>query len=137
METKEQKQKHFAYIKEKGPFEISFDFPMLNTEQINFLKKYGHWLDALSKGILEPFTDLQKAFIEVAHNERSPVTPEEKSWFTYCFRLEYDKKYGTDFSGPRRTIKDNSFTQEGNTSPYENESYSQRWDMTDRNFNEI
>jgi len=123
MDTQDLKQQHLAYLKEKGVFDIHIELPTLNTEQIDFLKQYGHWLEALSNGTLRPFTDLQKAFIEVAKNERSPISPEEKAWFTYCFRLEYVRKYGNKYAGPRAHIENNSFAQDGNTSPYQGQSY--------------
>ena len=118
MDSQDLKQQHLAYLKEKGMFDIRIDLSMLSHQQIDFLTQYGHWLEALSNGTLLPFTDLQKVFVEVANKERNPITPEEKAWFTYCFRVEYVKANGFKYSGPRAQLEDNSFTQDGITSPY-------------------
>ena len=129
MDSQDLEQQHLAYLKEKGIFDIRIELSTLYTEQIDFLKQYGHWLEALSNGTLQPFTNLQKAFIEVANKKCNPITPEEKVWFTYCFRVEYVKRNGFKYSGPRAQLEDNSFTQDGITSPYGGQTYSQFWDM--------
>lgn len=134
MDAQNLKKQHLTYLKEKGVFDISIDLPTLHNDQIDFLKQYGHWLLALSNGTLQPFTDMQKAFIEVAHNERNPITPEEKAWFTYCFRQEYVKTHGFKYSGPPTQLEDKRFAQDGNTSPYGGQSYSPFWDAGDRSF---
>lgn len=88
------KQEHLAYWKSKGDFVIDCDLAIFSTEEIQILKRYGHWFRALTSGDLKPFTVMQQAFIDVAHEKREPITPAENAWFRYLKRKWIEEKYG-------------------------------------------
>ena len=80
------KKKHLEYIKQKGSFVVDCSHAIFSDEEILFLEKYGHWLQALANGILEPITELQKEFILVAKKEKAPFSFEEQAWNKYIHR---------------------------------------------------
>lgn len=88
---------HHQYIRQKGPFRIECSRAIFSNEEIELLEKYGHWFAALIDGILEPFTDEQKAFIDVFKNNEKPFTPEQVAWFKYIKRLELEHKHPEKF----------------------------------------
>ncbi|MCU0358783.1 MAG: DUF413 domain-containing protein [Cyclobacteriaceae bacterium] len=86
--------KHKQLISEKGPFIIDCNLKIFTDEEIQILKKYGHWFHALTHGDLNPFTLAQARFIKVAQNEETPVTVEEKAWFKYLGRKRIEADLG-------------------------------------------
>ena len=85
---------HVKYLKEKGQYKLNCSCEIFNNEQIEILKEFGHWFTALVNGTLEPFTQAQRDFIKAANGETDPVSIEEKTWFLYLKRKEYEKKHG-------------------------------------------
>ena len=57
------KQQHLAYIR-TNPFEFTVTRHGFTEDEIAFLEKYGHWMEALKTGVLEPITDCQKEVVE-------------------------------------------------------------------------
>ncbi|MHC1777560.1 MAG: DUF413 domain-containing protein [Lentimicrobium sp.] len=88
------KHEHLQYLHEKGKFTVDCNHIIFSTEDIEILEKYGHWFMALTKGELDPISDLQKEFILVAKGERSPFTIEEFAWFKYLGRKAVEAKSG-------------------------------------------
>ncbi len=88
------KQDHIDFIKRSEEFHIDCNSIIFNLDEIEILKKYGHWFKALCDGILQPVTDLQHRFVQVAKGEIEPFSMEEKAWFKYLGRKKVEAKYG-------------------------------------------
>lgn len=88
------KQDHLDYIQEKGRFKVDCSHAIFHIDELEALEKYGHWFHALSTGILEPITEMQKEFIAVSNHEKTPITPAEYAWFKYQGRKAVELKYG-------------------------------------------
>ena len=88
------KEKQLEFLKSNGPFEIDCKPNIFSTDEIEILKKYGCWFKALCDGTLNPVTDLQIRFIQVAKGEIEPFSLEEKAWFKYLGRKKVEAKYG-------------------------------------------
>lgn len=88
------KQQHVEFIKSKGNFQIDCKTNIFNIDEIEILKKYGHWFKALCDGTLNSITELQNRFIQVANGEIEPFSLEEKAWFKYLGRKKVEAKYG-------------------------------------------
>lgn len=89
-----EKTNHLVYIREKGKFLIDCDLKIFLETEIFELKKYGHWFLALTNGILLPFNDEQKHFVDVALFLIPPKTMHEKIWNKYLLRKKIEIKYG-------------------------------------------
>jgi uncharacterized protein YifE (UPF0438 family) len=87
------REEHLNFLKTKGQFSIECSREIFNFEQIEILKKYGHWFKALVDGTLESFTKSQRDFVEVIKGNADPVSLEEKVWWLYIKRKEYEDKY--------------------------------------------
>ena len=88
------KDEHNQYRKEHGKYKIDCDTQIFNHNEIEILEKYGHWFKALVDGTLEPFTESQKNFISVFNGTESPVSVEEKAWFKYLGRKNWEQSRG-------------------------------------------
>lgn len=88
------KEKHIAFIKSNGTFQIDCKTIIFNMNEIEILKKHGHWFKALCNGTLKPITDLQNRFVMVSKGEGEPFSLEEKAWFKYLGRKKVEAKYG-------------------------------------------
>ncbi|MCF1753182.1 DUF413 domain-containing protein [Mariniradius sediminis] len=86
------KEKHLAFIREKEPFKVRCKTAIFSSDQIEIIEKYGNWFQALTDGIIEPITDMQKEFLKVARKEKMPVSPYEWAWFKYLGRLEWESQ---------------------------------------------
>lgn len=73
----EEKIKHQNLIKSKGDFEVDCSHAIFSEEELDTLKKYGHWFMALTSGELNPISELQGEFIKVAKREKKPTSPFE------------------------------------------------------------
>ena len=88
-----QKKEHLAYLKKCGPYEMDCSCEIFNNDQINLIRQFGHWFKALVEGVLEPYTQSQRNFIDVMKGDSDPVSFEEQTWFLYMKRKEYEKKF--------------------------------------------
>lgn len=86
-------KEHLIYLKDKGPYLIDCSREIFNNEQLNIIKRFGHWFHALVDGVLEPFTQSQRDFIVVMKGNSDPISVEEQTWFLYLRRKEYEKKH--------------------------------------------
>jgi uncharacterized protein len=87
------KEKHLDYLKSKGEFYIDCSLTIFNEEERESLEKYGYWFQALQEGSLDPFTDRQRRFIQVANNQEAPFSIEEWAWLKYINRKRIESKY--------------------------------------------
>jgi uncharacterized protein len=90
----DQKQIHLDYIRGKGSFNVDCNHSIFSTDELEILKKYGHWMLALANGDLEPFTELQREFLLVASNQKEAVSTFERAWEKYQGRKNVEAKYG-------------------------------------------
>lgn len=88
------KKDHLNYIKECGPFRIDCNRIIFSNDEIEILEKYGHWFAALEDGTLEPLTEKQRLFVEVANGLKQPYSLEEVTWFKYCKRKQIEEESG-------------------------------------------
>jgi hypothetical protein len=88
------KCQHQNLIKDKGEFQIDCSHAIFSEEELDTLKKYGHWFMALTSGELNPISDLQIEFIKVAKREKDPVSPFEWAWFKYLGRKRIEEEQG-------------------------------------------
>lgn len=106
------KSRHLAYIKEKGSFQINCSTKIFNPEEIEILKKYGHWFQALGDGTLTPYTDGQRRLVRVIQNEEPPQTIHEKAWFKYLGRLRIEAQYGESLHAQYEPEDDTFYNRE-------------------------
>jgi uncharacterized protein len=82
------KEEHIQYIKDHPGFVVDCSHAIFSIEELELLNKYGHWFMALTRGTLEPVTELQKEFILVATRKKAPVSFAEFAWNKYLRRKE-------------------------------------------------
>lgn len=76
--------------------------------EIKELEENGHWFVALTNGVLTPFNEAQKQFVEVAQFRRKPENYFEKLWFKYLKRKEIEAKAGNSlYKNPE--LEENTF----------------------------
>jgi hypothetical protein len=69
---------HLTYLRQKG---YTPRCPSAFTEEETaILARYGHWLEALATGLIQPASAEQEHFLRVAHGEEQPETPFERIW---------------------------------------------------------
>ena len=85
---------HINYLKQKGRFKIDCNPVIFSTEEIEILKRYGHWFKAICEGDLEIITERQRRFVQAMNGEREPFSPEEMAWHKYLGRKQIEAKYG-------------------------------------------
>ena len=69
---------HARFLKLPG-FPVAVTAQLTDTQR-QLLARYGHWLEALANGTLEPLTPEQRSFVAVAHGEALPQTDFEIAW---------------------------------------------------------
>jgi uncharacterized protein YifE (UPF0438 family) len=71
-------QEHLTYLKQKG---YALRCPAaFNDEEAAILARYGHWMEALTAGVIAPVTPEQIHFLQVARGQADPQTPFERVW---------------------------------------------------------
>ena len=89
---------HSRLLLESGTFKINCSTSIFNNEEIEIIKKYGHWFMALTTSELTPLTDLQNRFVAVTKNEIEPFSIEEKAWHKYLGRTRLEREHGASFN---------------------------------------
>ena len=88
------KKQHLDYITECGPFTIDCNLIIFSIEEVEILKKYGHWFAAIEDGTLESLTKKQQFFIDVCKGLKQPMSIHELAWFRYTERRKIEKDKG-------------------------------------------
>ena len=88
------KKQHLDYITECGPFTIDCNLIIFSIEEVEILKKYGHWFAAIEDGTLEPLSEKQQFFIDVCKGLKQPMSIYELVWFRYAERRKIEKDKG-------------------------------------------
>jgi uncharacterized protein len=84
------RQDHSQYIKDHPNFVVDCSNAIFSLEQLDLLRKYGHWFRALTDGTMKPVTPQQENFIEAAQMNKPPISLEEKTWVTYLTRKKME-----------------------------------------------
>lgn len=100
-------KQHLDFIK-ANPFEFAVNRHGFTEEEVTFIEKYGHWLNALVKKKLDPISEEQMQFVEEMNSQilwRECLT-QASLWKRYL-RREIEEKVGRDvLKNPPPTIKD-------------------------------
>ena len=72
-------QEHRAYLSQDF-YGLCFDLSSFNEQERKLLIRYGHWLDALAKGKIQPITSAQQRFLKADSGEEPPKTAFEIAW---------------------------------------------------------
>ncbi len=105
-ETKSEKGKHLEYLKTK--FQVNCSKEIFSNKEVDLLKNYGAWMEALCLRKIDPLTKEQVRFIEQIDQEKMPDNEYAKIWYKYNKRLEIERKYG-DRLKIRYVTDDNDF----------------------------
>jgi uncharacterized protein YifE (UPF0438 family) len=72
--------------KEHKTYLAKYDYPLkcslklFKPEEIKFLRRYGHWIEALANGKIAPITDQEQRLVEVHKGSIEPKNKNEKLW---------------------------------------------------------
>ncbi|MBM3865422.1 MAG: hypothetical protein FJ381_05935 [Verrucomicrobia bacterium] len=75
----------------------NFDLEVVNEDifsggEVLLLRRFGFWMEALAKGVIQPETDAQQAFVQVCRGEREPETTYELLWQKLKLRREFERE---------------------------------------------
>ena len=76
-------ERHHEFLRKTRFFVPDSVSQKVTPVQLALLVRYGHWLDALAKGILTPITAEQEHFVRAAAGRTEPVTDSEVAWVAY------------------------------------------------------
>lgn len=87
---------HDTYLEQRG-FKPECSLRIFDRSERRDLKRYGHWLQALADGTIQPESEDQEQFVDLVHNDERP-NPEEGTgayfadlWWRYQHRIEWEK----------------------------------------------
>jgi len=80
--------KHKDYLRRKDYQPCCKD--IFSRSEFDILQKYGHWMEALSSGVIKPLTTDQERFIRVCKNECEPTTEFETAWCKLVERQKFE-----------------------------------------------
>lgn len=86
------KEEHIRLIRVKGDFTVDCSHQIFSTEELETLRKFGHWFEALETGELKPITERQFRFVDITQGKEMPFSLEEKAWFKYKGRKKIEKE---------------------------------------------
>jgi len=82
---------HREFLAKKN-FLIQCNKDIFETDEVEFLQEYGHWLEALQNGEIKPFTDEQRHFVYMCNGKTEPNTEKEKIWWRYIQRRKLEAR---------------------------------------------
>ena|ERR1700679_1200637 len=81
---------HRVYLaKHDYPLECSEE--IFESDELNLLKRYGFWIEALVNGVISPTTDEQKRLIDVHAGKVEPINLQERAWRKLIERRMWEK----------------------------------------------
>ena len=80
---------HKKYLKVDFSYKCNKEW--LQKSSILILNKYGAWMDALTSGKIEAYTEDQNRFISMHNGKNLPITNYEYAWFDYRTSRLYQK----------------------------------------------
>jgi uncharacterized protein YifE (UPF0438 family) len=84
---------HLAYLRRR-PFVFSCSTAVFPLDELEALREYGNWLEALAAGTIKPVTGEQEHFLKVDRDEAAPETVCERAWVRLKGRREYEREEG-------------------------------------------
>lgn len=87
---------HDVYL-ERRDFRPESSLRIFDPDERRDLKRYGHWLQALADGTIEPESEDQERFVELIQKDERPNPEEGKGayfadlWWRYQRRIEWEK----------------------------------------------
>jgi uncharacterized protein YifE (UPF0438 family) len=88
---------HAEYLR-KASFQPECSLRFLDKAERRDLKRYGHWLQALARGDIEPESDAQEQFVELVHGDDRPDAAAGQGayfadlWWRYQRRIEWERE---------------------------------------------
>jgi len=79
-------------IQRDFPFEC--DPRLFSDEQHSLIRRWGHWYQGLTTGVLPPITEAQHRFVEAVNGATAPDEPHAAAWWRYLKRLAIEEKHG-------------------------------------------
>ncbi|EGR2442752.1 hypothetical protein DYB95_18005 [Vibrio cholerae] len=76
-------------------FNPEIDLECFSSSEQELLDKYGSWMESLSNRKIEPYTDEQERFIEVANRKIEPRSDFECLWIKYLNAVNQHKESET------------------------------------------
>jgi len=64
---------------------------IFSADEVEFLKNYGAWLEALTHGEIQPYTPAQEHFVQMANGDVEPNTLHEQIWWRYQERCKLEE----------------------------------------------
>jgi uncharacterized protein YifE (UPF0438 family) len=82
---------HLEYL-ERRPFAFNCSTAVFPPDELEALREYGNWLEALAAGAIRPVTPEQEHFLKVDRDEAEPETVCERAWVRLKGRREYERE---------------------------------------------
>jgi ADP-ribosylglycohydrolase/uncharacterized protein YifE (UPF0438 family) len=76
------RKEHMPFVNTRD-FEPCCSLTIFKPEEVEWLIRWGHWLTALSDGVLTPVTQAQAHLVDVAHDRAEPSNRREDIWWRY------------------------------------------------------
>ncbi len=80
---------HLEYLNRR-PFALRCSAAVFPADELQTLRDYGNWLEALATGVIQPVTAEQKHFLKVEQGAAEPRTDCERAWVRLRGRREYE-----------------------------------------------
>ena len=77
----------------KRDFAVRESIDSLSQDEEDLVHRYGHWMNALASGELDPITEDQKRFVSVCQGNEEPITKFEIAWMKYLRQKEEKRKH--------------------------------------------
>ena len=84
---------HLVHL-QRRPFVFGCSTAVFPPDELEALREYGNWLEALAAGTIKPVTDEQKHFLQVDRDQAAPETVCERAWVRLKGRREYEREEG-------------------------------------------
>jgi uncharacterized protein YifE (UPF0438 family) len=87
---------HEAYLRRRD-FDPQCSLKIFDERERRDLKRYGHWLQALARGEIEPESEAQERFVDLIQHDERPEASEGTGayfadiWWRYRRRVEWEK----------------------------------------------
>lgn len=83
------RDEHLRY--RRTPFDPECEVDGLPMDDVELLKRYGTWMQALMVGRIKPYTSKQEHFLRVCKGELKPESHMETVWYRYRLEVLYWK----------------------------------------------
>lgn len=102
--------KHHFFLKKKN-FTINCSPVIFADAELQLLKTYGNWLQALAYGDILPVSEAQEQFIQVSQRQLPPKTAMETAWYKYQRRRQLEQQKGAQLKQQYKFVDDSFFSR--------------------------